>query len=399
MGKGGNALNTKGKNRSLLLQNSKFPLVLSCFFVIIQVNFTQEACVMKKITVRSLAISYVGFFLGAGFVSGQELWQFFACFGVWGFLGFLLSAGLFLLVDYSALRLAQRTGTADVGVLILPKGSPFSRGCISFLQCLLLFCVLVIMIAGASALLSGMTGLSPTLCGALFVLVVLPAAMLELKGLVAAFSVMVPITAVIAVLLGLVVLMQQDFQLAPPAGSSSVLVPNWWISGITYAAYNLFGSIGVLVPFAALVQDRRTIRGGLGLGTGLLLLLTFSMLATMIARPACGASELPIAELAMQLHPALGFVYQLLMGFGMFSTALAAIFALVTQAGFHLPGVQAHKKWVLPLLLIVAYALSLLGFSDLIGVVYPVFGYVGIPFLAMLVVHFFHTRRSETVGA
>lgn len=350
---------------------------------------------MKKITVCSLAISYVGFFLGAGFVSGQELWQFFACFGVWGFLGFLLSAGLFLLVDYSALRLAQRTGTADVGVLILPKGSAFFRSCISFLQCLLLFCVLVIMIAGASALLSGMTGLHPALCGALFVLVVFPAAMLELKGLVAAFSIMVPITAVIAVLLGLVVLLRQDFQLAPPAGSSSALVPNWWISGITYAAYNLFGSIGVLVPFAALVQDRKTIRGGLGLGTGLLLLLTFSMLAAMIAIPGCGASELPIAELAMQLHPVLGFVYQLLMGFGMFSTALAALFALMTQVGFHVPGVQTHKRYALPPLLMMAYVLSLLGFSDLIGIVYPVFGYIGIPFLIMLVIHFFRTVHDD----
>lgn len=347
---------------------------------------------MKKITISSLAISYVGFFLGAGFVSGQELWQFFACFGIWGFLGFLLSAGLFFLVDYSALRLAQRLGTADVGVLILPKGSPFFRGCISFLQCLLLFCVLVIMIAGASALLSGATGLSPALCGALFVLVVLPVAMMELKGLVAAFSVMVPITAVIAVLLGLVVLAQQDFQLAPAVGSSSALIPNWWVSGITYAAYNLFGSIGVLVPFAALVQDRRTIRGGLGLGTGILLLLTFSMLSAMVASPACGTSELPIAELAMQLHPVLGFVYQLLMGFGMFSTALAALFALVTQVSFHVSAAQTHKRLVLPPLLLLAYVLSLLGFSGLIGVVYPIFGYIGIPFLVLLVVHYFRKR-------
>ena len=44
---------------------------------------------MKRISTFSLALTYVGIFLGAGFVSGQELWQFFACFGLWGFGGFL----------------------------------------------------------------------------------------------------------------------------------------------------------------------------------------------------------------------------------------------------------------------------------------------------------------------
>lgn len=46
---------------------------------------------MKKITAKHLAMSYTGVFLGAGFVSGQELWQFFACFGIWGFASFLVS--------------------------------------------------------------------------------------------------------------------------------------------------------------------------------------------------------------------------------------------------------------------------------------------------------------------
>ena len=52
---------------------------------------------MKRTSVFQLAIAFVGVILGAGFVSGQELWQFFACFGKAGFLGFLLSTALFLL--------------------------------------------------------------------------------------------------------------------------------------------------------------------------------------------------------------------------------------------------------------------------------------------------------------
>ena len=38
---------------------------------------------MKQIKTFSLAFTYVGCFLGAGFISGQELWQFFGAFGNW----------------------------------------------------------------------------------------------------------------------------------------------------------------------------------------------------------------------------------------------------------------------------------------------------------------------------
>ena len=45
---------------------------------------------MKQIKTMTLAFTYVGCFLGAGFISGQELWQFFGSFGNWGYVGLSL---------------------------------------------------------------------------------------------------------------------------------------------------------------------------------------------------------------------------------------------------------------------------------------------------------------------
>lgn len=53
---------------------------------------------MKQIKTFSLAFTYVGCFLGAGFISGQELWQFFGAFGNWGYVGFVLAALLFTVI-------------------------------------------------------------------------------------------------------------------------------------------------------------------------------------------------------------------------------------------------------------------------------------------------------------
>jgi len=162
---------------------------------------------MKRTSTFKLAVAFIGVFLGAGFVSGQELWQFFACFGIWGFPGFLVSVFLMFLVDYALLHAAGRLRTTDIGKLILPGDHPKLCALIDAMQCLLLFGILVIMVAGASTLLKDMTGLHPAICGVLFVLVVLLAAMFELRGVITVFSVLVPVTCALAVMLGIAILM------------------------------------------------------------------------------------------------------------------------------------------------------------------------------------------------
>ena len=340
---------------------------------------------MKRISSLQLAVSFVGLFLGAGFVSGQELWQFFACFGPAGFLGFLISVSLALIIDFSLLQLSKKTGRTGIGELILPKDPRRGGLVIDILQYLLLFGVLVIMVAGASALLHDLTGLPTFVCGGLFILILFPAALFELRSLVTAFSVLVPITGVTAVILGISILFRQEFHLAPAVGSNSILMPNWWVSGITYASYNLFGTIAIWVPFAELIPDHKTMRRGLGLGAAFLTLLTFSILAALMAVPESGSTELPTAALAGTLHPALGMVYNLLMGLGMFSAALATIIALVNQTGLRAPVVLKKRRGSLAVFCVAAYLLSLAGFGNLVGLIYPVFGYLSIPFLFLLV--------------
>ncbi len=348
----------------------------------------------KTITPLQLAVSFVGVFLGAGFVSGQELWQFFGCFGVAGLPGFLLSVGLAFLVDYALLQLARKTGSLDVGRLIFPGARSGWRKFVDLLQCLLLFGIVVIMIAGGAALLRDLTGISAAVCGLAFTLAVMAAAMFDLKGILAVFSLLVPVTAAMAVVLGVTIVFRQEFRFAPAVGNVAALLPNWWISGITYAAYNLLGTVGILVVMAPLLKNGGAVRKGLSMGAVLLLMLTFCILSAMAVLPACGNAELPTAMLAAQLHPALGLVYQLLMGLGMFAAALSTVIALCNQAAFHVPVLQKKRKGALCLSLLAAYVLSLLGFGNLVSIVYPFFGYISIPFMVMLVWNWWKHRKN-----
>ena len=75
---------------------------------------------MKKIKAVPLSFIYAGCFLGAGFISGQELWQFFGSFGLWGYLGFCVSATLFVVFGMIMLRLTQMTGCRELEKLLVP---------------------------------------------------------------------------------------------------------------------------------------------------------------------------------------------------------------------------------------------------------------------------------------
>ena len=352
---------------------------------------------MKKITAKQLAMSYTGVFLGAGFVSGQELWQFFACFGPIGLLGFLGTAALFFYINYANLRMIQVTGVEDMGRLMTRGEKPALRAVVTFMQCLLLFGVSVIMIAGAASLFNQLLGIPPWIAGLVFTVIVSLVALLGLQGLVAVFSMLVPATTVVAVILAAAALVRGDFRFAAPNGSVSSLMPNWIIGFITYAAYNLFGTISVLVPTAKLMEGEKTVRRGLGLGSGLLILLAWSMIAAMAVFPAVGLTELPMAQLAGDLHPALEAGYGILMGMGMFSACLAAMTAVVNQVALRWRKAAVHHKPFTTVMLFAAYGLSLLGFGNLIGVVYPVFGYASIPFLICLVCNWRKVKKTGTL--
>ena len=69
---------------------------------------------MKKLSAKQLAMSYTGVFLGAGFVSGQELWQFFGAYGLGGYFGILLAVALLFLFGVLILRLAQITQETEM---------------------------------------------------------------------------------------------------------------------------------------------------------------------------------------------------------------------------------------------------------------------------------------------
>ena len=378
---------------------------------------------MKEIKTWSLAFTYVGCFLGAGFISGQELWQFFGSFGNLGYVGFLLAVVLFSAIGILFVRLTQMTQCSDMDRLLVPWNVKWLRAASGAVGAVFLFFVVVSMSAGVGAMLAQLFDVSAWLGSAVFMALVFAVALLGVTGMVNAFSALIPvlITATVAFAVGAYATFGTEgvFQLRNV--NNNPLMPNWFIAALTFVSYNILGGIGIMSPVGQYVRRKRHIYGGIILAGVMLLAVAGSILTSLASYPEAVAAELPMVALASRLNGTLGTVYGLMLLLAMFCNALASLVGLIAYLEQKARFVREKKKPVLvglcvlasmrfsrqlfepkPVLVglcVLAWCASLLGFGEIIAVVYPIFGYLSIVFIVCMVVHFVQCRKKEKTSA
>lgn len=350
----------------------------------------------RNIGSARLALTFAGCFLGAGYVSGQELWQYFGAFGGMGLPG--LAAALVLLggVSFVLLRLSARTGIETMDALLIRADIPWLRTAVGALAALLLFGVVCIMTAGIGALLEQMLGVPTWLGCAGAVALIAVCAWFGLGGMMAVFTVAVPCLVVAALAISGVQLHRAGAGAVHfTGGSENPMLGNWFLSAVNYAAYNFFASVGILAPLAAQLRQKSTAGRGILGGCALLALIALGVLCALVTAPESLAAELPMLDLSCRLGPAAGAVYAVLLFLGMFGTAVSSLVAVLTYAGQKSAALRAHRAVLLPALALLAFAGSLFGFGDLIGVVYPMYGYFGAVAMLLVLEHALCVRRRE----
>ena len=254
---------------------------------------------MKEIKTWSLAFTYVGCFLGAGFISGQELWQFFGSFGNLGYVGFLLAVVLFSAIGILFVRLTRMTQCSDMDRLLVPWNVKWLRAASGAVGAVFLFFVVVSMSAGVGAMLAQLFDVSAWLGSAVFMALVFAVALLGVTGMVNAFSALIPvlIAATVAFAVGAYATFGTEgvFQLRNV--NNNPLMPNWFIAALTFVSYNILGGIGIMSPVGQYVRRKRHIYGGIILAGVMLLAVAGSILTSLASYPEAVAAELHRAYL------------------------------------------------------------------------------------------------------
>lgn len=353
---------------------------------------------MKKINFLKLAFTYAGCFLGAGYVSGQELWQFFASYGLWGFAGLFITVLIQFLFGVMLLNTVKDTEIYEMDKICVPFDNSVLRKIVSICAVFFMYGVYIIMAAGAGAIFFRMFGLPLAVGCGIFCLIVAFLTFYGIEGMIDLFSKVVPLLVLGTVFVCVLFLFKTkdiSFDLSlNSGGGSNALLGNWFFSSLTYVSYNLFGTIGIIAPVGK-ITEKKDIKKGMFLGSLILFVIAFFINTVLLLNTEFSVFELPMLEVAKEIGFVFGIIYSVLLLFGMFGTSLSSFVAVIKFSEQKYDFAVKYKKQIIVILSILAFLLSLFGFGDLIGVIYPISGYFGFLVIAGTVLGYVMNRKNR----
>ncbi|MGQ9511934.1 YkvI family membrane protein [Thermodesulfitimonas sp.] len=205
----------------------------------------------RKLSALTIAASYIGTVVGAGFASGQEVLQFFTFFGLKSILALALAVSLFIFFGGAVLRLGWQLRAKSYVTVVTTAGGPFLGRVVDAIITFFLFGALSAMAAGA--IFAEQFGLPKLLGSALMVVASLVTVLAGFYGVVLSISFVVPV-----LLLSVFGLSLAALATIPPdlktiglwAQEANPVIPFWPAAALAYVSYNLVLAIPILAPSA-----------------------------------------------------------------------------------------------------------------------------------------------------
>lgn len=337
-------------------------------------------------SVFTVAATYVGTVVGAGFATGQEILQFFTHFGLSGIWGVMLATALLALLGSMVLRLGFRLQAESHREIVEEVTGPIVGRLLDWVITFFLFGGAAVMMAGAGAVFAEHWHLNRTLGTLLMALLAGTTVLTGLRGVVASISAVAPALLIMVLLVSTGTVWSQGVSPADLAWfrPDQAATPLWPVSALLYVSYNLLLSIAVLGPLGRGATREGTLHlggvlGGLGLGFGALCI----NLAVMAGLPESAGYEVPMLHLAGQFPAWLRSTYSIVLWAEVYTTAVSSLYGLSARLAD--PESPRYRIVVVGSTLLALVA-SQYGFSNLVGVLFPAVGWLGLFFIGALLI-------------
>ena len=351
---------------------------------------------MGKVKSGNVAFTYAGCVVGAGFLSGQELWQFFGSYGKLGLLGFILAIILQAVICYMILVYAKSTKIYEFDKLIIKKDIKPLRWFFIAMELIFIFSVVMIMFAGSGSLIKTAFGLNDILGSLIFAVIVVVFAFLGLSGMVKVLSLTIPILTVLTFIISILALDKYGFPTLSNAEvtGKTLLMPNFVVAFILFSVHNIFCTLGVLAPLGNEMENNSTAIKGMSISSIVFIIITLSVLLPIYSAPEFSKSDLPMLDLAKTINSPLFYIYAMLLLIGMFGSALSHFVSMIDFSCRKSSFISKHNRIFIVFLAILAFVLSRFGFSTLISIMYPLSGYIGA--IALILIVYYYIKLVNT---
>ncbi|HHU63457.1 MAG TPA: hypothetical protein GXZ32_04515 [Clostridiales bacterium] len=334
--------------------------------------------------ILAIALIYTGVIIGAGFASGQEIVYFFVRFGTMGIVGFMLACLLFCLIGGVVLYRAYINGLHPT--FFRKSNKPWATK--GLFNVFLLFSY-AIMLAGMATILSEISNINYAASVVIVALMTSLSLAFRIEGIVTISNYVVPF-----LLLGLTLLCGRIISLESEAALPAIRHhAGWLFHAVLYVGYNSIAAVMFLPSLGYLIHNKNDAIISAVLGGTFIFLPGFLMITALLRHGTHPTNtELPLISLTDRLGSGYTTVYLIILAIAMYTTAIAALYSIITwlHQTFKIP-----YKFQLTILPLLAIPLATTGFSKLVKAIYPFFGYIGVAYLIYMLISHFKTAMQK----
>lgn len=340
---------------------------------------------MKNII--KISSAFMGIIIGAGFASGQEILQYFTSFGMKGTIGAAISILLFGYLGMILTKLGSRLQTDSHKEVIYKISGRYLGVLIDFILIFILFGIGIVMISGSGSIFKQQFGMPHFVGTTLMTALILITILSNVDRVVKVIAMVTPflILGVFVLFIYSIGTMDHSFAaLERVATKQPSATHHWLISVINYVSLAIaMGASMTIVMGGDEPNEKIASYGGLVGGIGVGILIIMHHIAIYAKVDDIGALDMPSLGLANQISPIYGVLYSIIL-FGMiYNSAISMFFSFGTR--FFTPKTKKYN-WFVTCTLLVAFAASFFGFKQLVSFFYPLFGYLGLILIGVLII-------------
>lgn len=331
------------------------------------------------INIFKVCFVIIGTIIGAGFASGKEIYTFFCVYGINGLWGILISNGMIGLVIYLTFKtvLDNNIKTYSDFTKLLVGSNKVLNYTINNIMNIFLLISFVVMVSGFGAYFNQEFGM-PVIFGSIIIAILTFFTFFKnIDGIVKINTLLIPILIFLVVLLGFRENIFSFTLTALPSISSF----SWVFKSILYASYNSILLIPIIINLQNLISNKKQVRYVIAITLAIMIILSLVIYIILnLNIQEIKNIEIPIVFIANKF----GIIYKYLYGL----VILIAIFTTAVSQGYSfLNNISKNKKQYFVysvLICVLSITFSNVGFGNLLDVLYPLLGVLGLVQIGVL---------------
>lgn len=317
----------------------------------------------------------IGALIGAGFASGQEIYLFFYQYGTNGIIGITISSIILGMVIYKVFSICKYKETKnykDFLNIFVKNGKQLDI----FNTVINIFILITfyIMIAGFGAYFEQQFGLNRLIGSVILAIICFFVFLKDVSGLIKVNQLLVPILIGSLCIVGIMVIDLENIW-----SISNYVVKNsswkWLLDSILYGSYNTILLIPVIIALRNTLETQKENRI-VSILTTILVMTLSCIIFFMLLKVDVDIENLEMP--AVYVVSKISIVFKYMYGIIILSSILTTSVSLGTSFLENVAkGKKRYKQYAI-FICISSIIVSKIGFSNLVNLLYPIFGYIGL---------------------